>query len=162
MEGLLKSVYQKKRLTLALRIASHTASAICALLFFLTLIRSALLSPLSALGFSLIIGAGYVTVSIARRLINIPRPYEVYDFYSTPPKARAGLSFPSRHTFLVFAVAVGSFPLFPIVSAVLFLFGIILAVARVLLGIHFIRDVIAGALLGALSSLLGLLILSPF
>lgn len=162
MEGLLKSVYQKKRLTLALRIVSHTASVLCALLFFLTLIRSALLSPLSALWYALIIGSGYVTVSIARRLINLPRPYEVYDFYSAPPKDRVGLSFPSRHTFLVFAVATGSLPLFPIASASLFLFGILLAISRVLLGIHFIRDVIAGALLGAVSSLIGLLILSPF
>lgn len=162
MEKLLKSVYQKKGLTLALRIASHTASVLCALLFFISLIRSALLSPLSALGYALIVGIGFVLVSLARRIINLPRPYEVYDFYSAPPKERAGLSFPSRHTFLVFAVATGSFPLFPIASAALFLFGIILAVARVLLGIHFIRDVIAGALLGALSSLLGLLILSPF
>ena len=37
--------------------------------------------------------------------------------------------------------------------------GISLAVARVFLGIHFVRDVIAGALIGVLSAALGILIL---
>ena len=39
---------------------------------------------------------------------------------------------------------------------------VILGAARVLLGIHFIRDVIAGGLIGIVSGIIGLLVASPF
>ena len=44
-------------------------------------------------------------------------------------------------------------------SVILFLFGILLSVCRVLLGMHFIRDVLTGALVGILSGVIGILVL---
>jgi len=41
----------------------------------------------------------------------------------------------------------------------LLLFGIVLAVSRVLLGIHFIRDVVCGAAVGVISGLVGIFFL---
>ena len=38
-------------------------------------------------------------------------------------------------------------------------FGAVLAALRVLLGVHFIRDVVAGALIGVISGVIGLLTL---
>ena len=37
-------------------------------------------------------------------------------------------------------------------------FAVILAVSRVLLGIHFIRDVVCGALVGVVSGVIGIVI----
>jgi membrane-associated phospholipid phosphatase len=44
---------------------------------------------------------------------------------------------------------------------ILLALGVLLCIARVLLGIHFVRDVIAGALIGVCSAALGILILAP-
>ena len=101
----------------------------------------------------------FVLVTVLRAAFNAPRPYEVYDFYTMPPREKKGHSFPSRHVFSLFLIATLLARFYPLPAAVLFVLGICLCVCRVLLGIHFIRDVAAGALLGVVSGLVGLLIL---
>ena len=162
MEKILKYVYGRKRLSKALRLISHGAGFVAFWVFCFVATRTALLSPISALKLCAIIGLSYLIVSAARRFIDAPRPYETYGFYENAPKNKKGVSFPSRHTFLMFAIATAVFPSAPISASVLAALGLLLAVSRVLLGIHFIRDVLCGALLGIISSLLGLFILSPF
>ena len=162
MEKLLKSVYKNKTLTAFLRILSHLASIFTFILFCFTTAAIATTSLVSALRFCVVIGAPYVIVSVARRMINAKRPYELYDFYETAPKNKTGVSFPSRHSFLIFAIATASLPISPVAASILFVLGVLLAISRVLTGIHFIRDVLAGALIGIFISLVGLFILSPF
>ncbi len=58
-------------------------------------------------------------------------------------------SFPSGHTITAFAVAVSLGIFYPDLFGALLFFAICIAVSRVLLGMHFLSDVIAGALLGA-------------
>ena len=71
---------------------------------------------------------------------------------------RAGRSFPSRHVFSAFLIGmlwcIYSVPL----GIAAMLLGTYIALERVLLGIHFPRDVIAGAAIGVLSGLVGILI----
>ena len=101
----------------------------------------------------------FFAVTIARRLINAPRPYELYDFYEQKPKNKSGRSFPSRHAYSAFVIAALLLSVNPFLSAGLFVGAVLLCVCRVLLGIHFVRDVIAGALLGLVSGAVGLLII---
>ncbi len=162
MEKLLKSVYKRPVLSKFLRLVSHLAGIFAFCLFLFVFIRLALHSPLSAAKLCIIIGASYVIVSLTRKIINAPRPYEIYDFYEAPPKEKKGVSFPSRHTFLVFAIATVCLPASPLPAIILFVLGVLLAVSRVLIGIHFIRDVLCGALLGVISSLVGLFTLFPY
>jgi membrane-associated phospholipid phosphatase len=162
MEGLLRYVYESKKLSRGLRLVSHGAGFIAFWVFCFVATRTALISPFSALKLCAIIGLSYIIVSAARRFIDAPRPYEIYEFYESAPKDKKGVSFPSRHTFLMFAIATAVAPSAPISASALAILGLLLATARVLLGIHFIRDVLCGALLGIISSALGLLILSPF
>lgn len=92
---------------------------------------------------------GFVAVSFFRRRFNAPRPYECCAIAPLIARDGAGKSFPSRHTFSAFAIAaswsVASVP----VAVVLLVAAGVLAVCRVLGGVHFPRDVVAGALIGS-------------
>lgn len=97
----------------------------------------------------------FLAVSVFRKLINVPRPYEKFDLPPVLPKDTKGCSFPSRHVFSVFVIAMTVFFVYPVVGILLFVIGIGLAVIRVIGGVHEPRDVIAGALIGIASGLLG-------
>ena len=159
MENVLKRIYASRKISSTLKIISH----LCVLISVATYASLVALSFIDSvrLGISIIAlgGAPFVIVTLARRWINAPRPYELYDFYEKRPKEKSGQSFPSRHVFSSFMVAALSWLLSPWIAAALGALGILLAVSRVLLGMHFIRDVVAGALIGILSGIIGLIIL---
>lgn len=97
----------------------------------------------------------FVVLSVGRALINRPRPYETFD---TPPiikKDTKGKSFPSRHVFSVFIIAMTIFYAHPGPGIILGIIGILLGITRVRAGVHEPRDVIAGALSGILCGLIG-------
>ncbi len=161
MENILIRVYNNKKLFSFLKTVSHISALFIFLSFCLSVLSLAHTSYLSAVKLMAIILLDFLVISLTRRFINAPRPYEIYDFYETPPRSRRGLSFPSRHTFMAFAIAVSLMPMSLALGIVIGFFGAVLAVSRVLVGIHFIRDVLAGALLGVIASSIGLLILFP-
>jgi len=59
-------------------------------------------------------------------------------------------SFPSGHTITAFAVTVALGAFYPAMLAGLFFCAVSVALSRILLGMHFLSDVITGAVLGAL------------
>lgn len=101
----------------------------------------------------------FIFVSLLRRAFNAPRPYELYPLEGFEG-AKRGSSFPSRHVFS--AALIGSALCH--VSLALGIISLISAIAlgacRVLLGRHFIRDVVAGAVSGSLCGALGMLIVN--
>ena len=159
MERVLRRVYSSRRMSVSLKIISHASVLISVAAFILVLVTSYLKEPMLALRVALAGGIPFVIVTVIRRAVNAPRPYELYSFYDVPPKNKRGQSFPSRHVFSSFTVAVLSVTVSPILTAVLALVGLLLAMARVLLGMHFIRDAVCGALIGILSGVCGLLII---
>ena len=96
-----------------------------------------------------------------RKTINAPRPYEVFDASPVIPKDTRGNSFPSRHAFSIFVIAMTFCACCPLawVGSVMLAAGVLLAVIRVVSGVHFPRDVVVGALLGMLAGFVGLWIL---
>ena len=90
----------------------------------------------------------FVSLSVVRRGLNRPRPYEALDIIPLIPREKKGESFPSRHVFSVFVIAMTWGWVCPPVGWLLGAVGVLLAVTRVVAGIHFPRDVLAGALLG--------------
>lgn len=58
-------------------------------------------------------------------------------------------SFPSGHTITAFAVAVALGSFYPALLPLLLFFALSIAASRILLGMHFLSDVLAGALIGA-------------
>lgn len=103
----------------------------------------------------LVPGVSFAAVSVFRYLYCAPRPYEVFDVPPVIPKDTKGKSFPSRHVFSIFIIAMTFLWHVPWIGALIGAAGIFMAVVRVLGGVHFPKDVIAGAVLGVLSGLIG-------
>lgn len=95
-------------------------------------------------------------VTIFRKYFNAPRPYEVLNIKPLIKKDTKGKSFPSRHVFSIFVIATTFYYINPLLGLALMGGGVILAITRVLGGVHFPRDVVAGAILGILLAVVGL------
>ena len=110
---------------------------------------------------ALVPGISFVLVTVLRKVINAPRPYEVFDAAPVIPKDTRGNSFPSRHAFSIFVIAMTFCACCPLAWAgpVMMAAGVLLAVIRVVSGVHFPCDVVVGALLGMLAGFVGLWIL---
>ncbi len=98
--------------------------------------------------------AVFLGVTVMRKLINRPRPYEKFGTDPVIPNERKGLSFPSRHTASAFIVALSAFYISIPLGIVLCLIALDISACRVFSGIHFISDVLFGAFI---SSLFGVL-----
>ncbi len=98
----------------------------------------------------------FVILSVVRRIINRKRPYEKFETPSLIHKNTCGKSFPSRHVFSCFLIAMTVFILssWTEYGCILILCGVILALIRVLTGVHYISDVIAGAAAGIIGFVL--------
>lgn len=88
---------------------------------------------------------GFIICTLIRNAVNAPRPYEVTGVPPRIPKDTRGRSFPSRHTFCMFTIACTWLVWQPIVGCVLLALACIMAAIRVIGGVHFLRDVLAGA-----------------
>lgn len=103
-------------------------------------------------------GVPFVLLSLYRSKRNAPRPYEALNIDPLLNKHRAGKSFPSRHVFSAFVIGATLCGFRPAVGVGILAIGALLAAIRVIGGVHFPRDVIAGALVGLISGGIGLLI----
>ncbi len=97
----------------------------------------------------------FVLLSFFRKKINAPRPYEKLNIIPIISKKTKGQSFPSRHVFSVFVIAMTLYYISAPIGIFLIFIGVIVGLVRVLGGVHFPRDVIAGAIIGILLSFIG-------
>ena len=103
----------------------------------------------------------FVLLSVFRRVMNLPRPYEVFEMPPVIPKSTKGKSFPSRHVFCVAIIGVTALyalPKLPVIGIIILVIAVLMAVLRVCSGVHFPRDVIAGFLCGVLMGAAGYLL----
>lgn len=161
MEKVWKKVVSSKTLTRILKSVDifaviFTVTAYAITLLFMFLAEKYLLSVKLAL----VCFVPFVIVTLVRRFVNAPRPYELYDFFEKPPKSSLGRSFPSRHAFSAFAIGTALCYVGLPLGIICLVLGLCLGACRVFLGIHFPRDVIAGAIIGTLSSVIGMLIVN--
>ena len=105
----------------------------------------------------LVCGSGFIAVTLIRLRINAVRPYEKYGIEPLIKKDKKGQSFPSRHAFsaAVIAVNVGVYCL-PL-GILLGFIALAIAFLRVVLGVHFIRDVAFGIITGVAVGLIVLI-----
>lgn len=86
-----------------------------------------------------------------------PRPYQVHQAVVLGERPLDHFSFPSGHTLhaVLFTIMLGSH--FPVLLPLLVPFMLLVAMSRVVLGLHYPTDVFAGATLGALLASVSLL-----
>lgn len=86
----------------------------------------------------------FAIVTFFRKIFNRPRPYEKFTTTSVFGKNKKGESMPSRHTACAFIIAMAfMYVSIPLGIAYLIISTLIM-ISRVLAGVHFISDVIAG------------------
>lgn len=97
----------------------------------------------------------FLILSIGRYWINRKRPYEAFEVPPVIPKDTKGKSFPSRHVFSATIIAMTFLLMSPWfwVGIILLVVVLLEAVVRVLSGVHYISDVIAGIAVGVLAAL---------
>lgn len=98
----------------------------------------------------------FAAVSLFRRVYNEPRPYEALAIRPLMHKDTRGRSFPSRHIFSVFMIAMCWLTYCMPVGIALMVCGVAMAYVRVVGGVHYPRDVIAGALVAIVGGGVGL------
>ncbi|GAC1700955.1 MAG: phosphatase PAP2 family protein [Candidatus Acidiferrum sp.] len=103
-------------------------------------------SALGAAGSAAI--SGIAVFKALKKLSHRPRPcqYEPHCWSKVLPPDQ--FSFPSGHTMTAFSVALVISYFYPSLEGTLFFFALSIAVSRVVLGMHFLSDVLAGIILG--------------
>ena len=118
-------------------------------LSYILVISKLILTPLTS----------FIVVSFFRKCIDAKRPYVKYNITPLVKKEKKGESMPSRHVFSITIIAMCWLYIYQPIGIVLLILTIILAAVRVIAGVHFIRDVIAGIAVGILCGFIGLWIL---
>ena len=101
---------------------------------------------------------GFILVTIARVVINQPRPYEALDIEPLIKKDTKGKSFPSRHAYSAMVIAATFFLVNAAAGIPLIVLALCMAVVRVMGGVHYPSDVAAGAALGVFFAALEVLV----
>ena len=115
--------------------------------------------PYSILKGILVPAAVFISGTIIRELINSPRPYEVWQIQPLVPKDTTGHSFPSRHALSSAVIAAAWLWYKQEIGVFLLFMLLIVCLIRVISGVHFIKDVISGALFGLLLGWLGFFVI---
>ena len=139
----------------ALRLVSRSAVALVYLLY-LGMLAWLAWHRMGQLWPALVVPASaFVVGTLVRKLIDRPRPYTALGFTPLFPKDKTGQSMPSRHCFSAAAIAGTAWYVLPPLGAVLAVLGVLIAISRVVTGVHYISDVLAGLAFGSVFAVLG-------
>ena len=94
--------------------------------------------------------SGFVILSLFRKKINHPRPYETWDIRPLLDKDSSGQSMPSRHVFSATIISMAYFHAWTLIGMILLICSGVLALVRVLGGVHYPKDVLVGYVCGLL------------
>lgn len=107
----------------------------------------------------LVCGIPFILLSIFRYFFNAKRPYAMYGYEPVVAKEKEGQSMPSRHVFSAFVIAFAFAYINWQFSIIFFVVATLIAIHRVIVGVHFIKDVVVGALIGIASGIIGFFII---
>lgn len=101
------------------------------------------------------VGLAFLAAAVARlglgeiikRLINRPRPFEIYQVHQLLPYD-PGLSFPSGHAMFFFGMSMAIYLYNKKLGWLFFAGSALISVARVFAGVHYPSDILGGALVG--------------
>ena len=91
---------------------------------------------------------GFVILSLLRKKINAPRPYEVWEIVPLLDRDSPGQSMPSRHVFSASIISMACLHASLSVGVILLILSVFLGLVRVLGGVHYHKDVLVGYICG--------------
>ena len=97
---------------------------------------------------------GFVLLTLIRKWINQPRPYEAWGIIPLLDKDSSGNSMPSRHVFSATIISMVCVHANLSVGLILLVLSALLGLVRVLGGVHYPKDVLVGYVCGLLWGIL--------
>lgn len=88
--------------------------------------------------------SGFVILSLLRKKINAPRPYEVWEIIPLLDRDSPGQSMPSRHVFSATIISMACLHASLTMGMICLTLSALLGLVRVLGGVHFPKDVLVG------------------
>ncbi|MCW8644272.1 phosphatase PAP2 family protein [Streptococcus macedonicus] len=151
---LTRSFQNKPAATRCLQVVNSLLTKIMYLIYPLMLIYLFCTQSNRLLAFILIPALSFMLVSVVRKLLNVPRPYETWNITPLILKNTKGQSMPSRHVFSATIISMAILRLNLILGIFFLILSLVIALCRVLGGVHYPRDVMAGFLVGIVCGLL--------
>ena len=87
---------------------------------------------------------GFVLLTLVRKWINQPRPYEVWEIIPLLDRDSPGQSMPSRHVFSATIISMACLHASLTMGMICLTLSALLGLVRVLGGVHFPKDVLVG------------------
>lgn len=100
---------------------------------------------------TLVPAIGFALLSLIRKWINRPRPYESHEIIPLIPKDSKGNSMPSRHVFSMTIIAFAIMQVNLAAGIGFAAFSLILGLIRIVTGVHYPSDVAVAYLSGCLA-----------
>ena len=91
---------------------------------------------------------GFVLLTLVRKWINQPRPYEVWEIIPLLDRDSPGQSMPSRHVFSATIISMACLHASLTMGMICLTLSAFLGLVRVLGGVHFPKDVVVGYICG--------------
>lgn len=88
--------------------------------------------------------SGFVILSLLRKKINAPRPYEVWEIVPLLDRDSPGQSMPSRHVFSATIISMACLHASLTMGMICLTLSVFLGLVRVLGGVHYPKDVVVG------------------
>ena len=126
-------------------------------LAYLTLLGTALMNKGLGKEFAtyiLVPAVGFVLLTLVRKWINQPRPYETWAIVPLLDKDSSGNSMPSRHVFSATIISMACLHANLSAGLILLVLSALLGLVRVLGGVHYPKDVLVGYACGLLWGIL--------
>ena len=92
--------------------------------------------------------SGFVILSLLRKKINAPRPYEVWEIVPLLDRDSPGQSMPSRHVFSATIISMACMHASLSLGVILLVLSALLGLVRVSGGVHYPKDVVVGYICG--------------
>lgn len=134
-----------KTRTYLVKICSKILPILVVLIYFFSILYLAVERDTRIVLFILVPAIDFIFISLFRNYKNNTRPYDLYNF--TPLinfESGKGKSFPSRHTASAFIIAMACLYINKYLGIFAFIIAFLIGLSRVLSGVHFPKDVIAG------------------
>ncbi|UJD04445.1 phosphatase PAP2 family protein [Streptococcus infantis] len=102
----------------------------------------------------LVPASGFILLTLVRKWINQPRPYETWGIVPLLEKDSSGNSMPSRHVFSATIISMACLHANLSAGLILLVLSALLGLVRVLGGVHYPKDVLVGYACGLLWGIL--------